>query len=133
MRLGQQQPTTSSSSASAYYSPLLDIGLSNVSPSRSIFGYSYPAPASRYSIRRSSCANRHSTWPESVLSSYPLGIYKNLSIHRDRHREATLFYTMIMICFVLLSIEVVDIPYLCWILVHDMFSYCIVYRSLGAI
>jgi hypothetical protein len=31
------------SSSSAYYSPLLDIGLSNVSPSRSIFGYSHPA------------------------------------------------------------------------------------------
>jgi hypothetical protein len=36
-----------SSSLSAYYSPLLDIGLSNLSPSRSIFGYSHPAPASR--------------------------------------------------------------------------------------
>jgi hypothetical protein len=34
-------------SLSAYHSPLLDIGLSNVSPSRSIFGYSHPAPASR--------------------------------------------------------------------------------------
>jgi hypothetical protein len=29
------------------YSPLLDIGLSNVSPSRLILGYSHPAPASR--------------------------------------------------------------------------------------
>jgi hypothetical protein len=38
---------TQSSSSSAYYSPLLDIGLSNVSPSRSIFGYSHPSPASR--------------------------------------------------------------------------------------
>jgi hypothetical protein len=38
---------SSSSSSSAYYSPLLDIGLSNLSPSRSIFGYSHPAPASR--------------------------------------------------------------------------------------
>jgi hypothetical protein len=28
-------------------SPLLDIGLSNFSPSRSIFGYTHPAPASR--------------------------------------------------------------------------------------
>jgi hypothetical protein len=33
------------SSSSAHYSPLLDIFLSNVSPSRSIFGYSHPAPA----------------------------------------------------------------------------------------
>jgi hypothetical protein len=30
------------SSSSAYHSPLLDIGLSNLSPSRSIFGYSHP-------------------------------------------------------------------------------------------
>jgi hypothetical protein len=30
------------SSSSAYHSPLLDIGLSNIPPSRSIFGYSYP-------------------------------------------------------------------------------------------
>jgi hypothetical protein len=37
----------SSSSSSANYSPLLDKGLSNFSPSRSIFGYSHPAPASR--------------------------------------------------------------------------------------
>jgi hypothetical protein len=29
-------------SSSAHYSPLLDIGLSNFSPSRSIFGYSHP-------------------------------------------------------------------------------------------
>jgi hypothetical protein len=36
-----------SSSSSAYHSPLLDIGLANVSPSRSIFDYSHPAPASR--------------------------------------------------------------------------------------
>jgi hypothetical protein len=36
-----------SSSSSAHYSPLLDIGLSNLSPSRSILGYSHPAPASR--------------------------------------------------------------------------------------
>jgi hypothetical protein len=35
-----------SSSSSAHYRPLLDIGLSIFSPSRSIFGYSYPAPAS---------------------------------------------------------------------------------------
>jgi hypothetical protein len=35
------------SSSSAYHSPLLDIGLSNLSPSRSIFGYSHPPPASR--------------------------------------------------------------------------------------
>jgi hypothetical protein len=41
------------SSSSAHNSPLLDIGLYNFSPSRSIFGYSHPAPAS--------CANRHST------------------------------------------------------------------------
>jgi hypothetical protein len=33
------------SSSSAHYSPLLDMGLSNFSPSRSIFGYSHPAPA----------------------------------------------------------------------------------------
>jgi hypothetical protein len=37
----------SSSSSSAHYSPLLDVGLSNFLPSRSIFGYSHPAPASR--------------------------------------------------------------------------------------
>jgi hypothetical protein len=37
----------SSSLSSAHYSPLLNIGLSNCSPSRSIFGYSHPAPASR--------------------------------------------------------------------------------------
>jgi hypothetical protein len=37
----------SSSSSLAYYSPLLDIGLSNLSPSRSNFGYSHPVPASR--------------------------------------------------------------------------------------
>jgi hypothetical protein len=36
-----------SSSSPAHYSPLLDISLSNYSPSRSIFGYSHPAPASR--------------------------------------------------------------------------------------
>jgi hypothetical protein len=39
--------TSSSSSSSAHYNPLLDIGVSNLSPSRSIFGYSHPAPASR--------------------------------------------------------------------------------------
>jgi hypothetical protein len=33
--------------SSAHYSPLLDIGISNFSPSRSIFGYVHPAPASR--------------------------------------------------------------------------------------
>jgi hypothetical protein len=33
------------SSASAHHSPLLDMGLSYFSPSRSIFGYSYPTPA----------------------------------------------------------------------------------------
>jgi hypothetical protein len=33
--------------SSAHYSPLLDIGLSNFSPSRSIFGYSHLAPARR--------------------------------------------------------------------------------------
>jgi hypothetical protein len=36
-----------SSSWSAHYSPPLDIDLSNFSPSRSILGYSHPAPASR--------------------------------------------------------------------------------------
>jgi hypothetical protein len=36
---------SSSSSSSAHYSPLLHI--SNYSPSRSIFSYSHPAPASR--------------------------------------------------------------------------------------
>jgi hypothetical protein len=35
------------SSSSAYYSPLLDIGLSNLSPCHSIFDYSHPALASR--------------------------------------------------------------------------------------
>nr|XP_032523152.1 uncharacterized protein LOC116774514 [Danaus plexippus plexippus] len=34
------------SSASAYIGPLLNIGLSNCTPLRSIFGYSHPAPAS---------------------------------------------------------------------------------------
>jgi hypothetical protein len=34
------------SSSSAHYSPLLDIGHCNLSPSRSILGYSHPAPAS---------------------------------------------------------------------------------------
>jgi hypothetical protein len=34
-------------SSSAHYSPLLGIGLSNFSPTRSIFGYSHTAPASR--------------------------------------------------------------------------------------
>jgi hypothetical protein len=33
--------------SSAHYSPLLDIGLCNFSPSRSIFSYSHPAPACR--------------------------------------------------------------------------------------
>jgi hypothetical protein len=33
--------------SSSAYSPLLDISLSNVSPSRSTFGYSHPTPASR--------------------------------------------------------------------------------------
>jgi hypothetical protein len=33
--------------SSTHYSPLLDIGLSNRLPSRSIFGYSHPAHASR--------------------------------------------------------------------------------------
>ncbi|PZC81774.1 hypothetical protein B5X24_HaOG212218 [Helicoverpa armigera] len=37
----------SSSSSSAYRSPLLDIGLSKCTPLRSIFGFSHPAPASR--------------------------------------------------------------------------------------
>jgi hypothetical protein len=37
----------SSSLSSAHYSPLLNIGLSNLSPSRSILGYSHPAPVSR--------------------------------------------------------------------------------------
>jgi hypothetical protein len=37
----------SSSSSSAHHSPLLGIGLSKFSPSRSIFGHSHPAPASR--------------------------------------------------------------------------------------
>jgi hypothetical protein len=36
-----------SSSSSAHYSPLMEIALSNFSSSRSIFGYSHPAPASR--------------------------------------------------------------------------------------
>jgi hypothetical protein len=35
------------SSSSAHHSPLLDIGLSNFSPYRSIFDYSHPTPASR--------------------------------------------------------------------------------------
>jgi hypothetical protein len=39
--------TSPSSSSSAYYSSLLDIGLSNFPPSCSIFGYSHPAPTSR--------------------------------------------------------------------------------------
>jgi hypothetical protein len=51
LRVGQGARTvlylSSSSSSSAYYSPLLDIGLFNVSPSRSIFSYSHKAPASR--------------------------------------------------------------------------------------
>jgi hypothetical protein len=34
------------SSSAAHYSPLLDIGLSNFSPTRSILSYSHPAPAS---------------------------------------------------------------------------------------
>jgi hypothetical protein len=38
---------SSSSSSSAHYSPLLDIGLSNFSPFLSIFDYSHPTPASR--------------------------------------------------------------------------------------
>jgi hypothetical protein len=33
--------------SSAHHSPLLDIDLSNCSPSRSIFGYSHSAPSSR--------------------------------------------------------------------------------------
>jgi hypothetical protein len=33
------------SSSTVYHSPLLDIGLSNISPSRWIFGYSHPSPA----------------------------------------------------------------------------------------
>jgi hypothetical protein len=33
------------SSSSPHYSPLLDIGLSDCSPCRSIFSYSHPAPA----------------------------------------------------------------------------------------
>jgi hypothetical protein len=37
----------SSSSSSAHYSPLLDIGLSNFLPSRSILDYSQPVPANR--------------------------------------------------------------------------------------
>jgi hypothetical protein len=47
-------PSIESSSSSAHHSPLLDIGLSNLSPSRSILGHC-------------ACANRHSTWPEDVL------------------------------------------------------------------
>nr|XP_032516719.1 uncharacterized protein LOC116769667 [Danaus plexippus plexippus] len=38
--------TNLSSSSSAYIGPLLNIGLSNCTPLRSIFGYSHPAPAS---------------------------------------------------------------------------------------
>jgi hypothetical protein len=37
---------------SAHYSPLLGIGLSNFLPSRSIFGYSLPASASRHAAAR---------------------------------------------------------------------------------
>jgi hypothetical protein len=40
----------SSSSSSAHYIPLLNIGLSNFSPSRSIFDYSHPAPATTFII-----------------------------------------------------------------------------------
>jgi hypothetical protein len=46
-QMGEYSDHCAKSSSSAYYSPLLDIGLSNVSPSRSIFGYSHPAPARR--------------------------------------------------------------------------------------
>jgi hypothetical protein len=42
----------------AHYSPLLDIGLSNCSPSRSIFGYSHSSCSSSY---QPSCPSRHST------------------------------------------------------------------------
>jgi hypothetical protein len=42
----KDRSTSSSSSSSAHYSPLLGIGLSNFWPSRSIFGYAHPAPAS---------------------------------------------------------------------------------------
>jgi hypothetical protein len=36
----------SSASTSAHYGPMLDKGLNNFSPSRSIFSYSHPTPAS---------------------------------------------------------------------------------------
>jgi hypothetical protein len=39
-----------SASSSAHYSPLLGIGISNFSPSRSIFGYSHSAPASLHYV-----------------------------------------------------------------------------------
>jgi hypothetical protein len=43
----QQLFKSNSSSSSAHHSPLLDTGLSNRSPSRSIFNYPHPAPPSR--------------------------------------------------------------------------------------
>jgi hypothetical protein len=49
------------SSSSAHHGPLLDIGLSNFSPSRSILGYLTSSSC------QPSCANRHSTGPEGVL------------------------------------------------------------------
>jgi hypothetical protein len=30
------------------------------------------------------------------IASYPLGSFKDISVHRDRQREATLFYTMMI-------------------------------------
>jgi hypothetical protein len=59
------------SSSSAYYSPLLDIGLSNLSPPRSIFGYSHPAPASRPAQIVTSPGLRAS-YTRFTLTRYPL-------------------------------------------------------------
>jgi hypothetical protein len=45
--VAQQQRRFPSSSSSTYYIPVLDMGLSNLSPSRSICGYSHPTPTTR--------------------------------------------------------------------------------------
>jgi hypothetical protein len=55
----------SSSSSSVHYSPLLNIRLSNFSPSRSIFGYSHSAPASRHAQIVTPPALRASTFTET--------------------------------------------------------------------
>jgi hypothetical protein len=39
----------------------------------------------------------HDIYIKNKLNQNPLGSFKDLSLHRDRQREATLFYTMLLL------------------------------------